>query len=119
MTFGQRLRKLRKEHDLSQEELAKILETDRSNVANWETRRQPDYEVVKKIAAFFNVTTDYLLGLVDNKVQSVEMQVKTTDGRVLEGLKIMEELSDEDYQSVLKMLQGLKAKADLEKKLER
>lgn len=119
---GERIKQLRTEKGLSQDDLAKYLNLkNRSTLGTWETsdKASPDYETLKKIAVFFNVTTDYLLGLVDEKNQSVEMQTKTTDGRVLEGLKIMEELSDEDYQSVLKMLQGLKAKADLEKKLER
>ena len=66
MNFHKRLRQLRRERDLTQEELGKCLGGIRqSTVAGWETDRETDYETLKKIAALFKVTTDYLLGASD------------------------------------------------------
>lgn len=59
----ERLVKLRTDKGLSQYELAKILKLSRGQISNYELgSRQPDYETLKKLADFFNVTTDYLLG---------------------------------------------------------
>lgn len=63
MTFGERLAELRKKQYLSQSELAKRLNISKSSLAMYETdKRQPNFETQTKIADFFNVTTDYLLG---------------------------------------------------------
>lgn len=62
--IGGKIAELRKELELSQEELAERLNVKQPTVANWELdRREPDLETVKKIASLFGVTTDYLLGL--------------------------------------------------------
>lgn len=54
---------LRKAADLSQYELARRLNIGRSALGNWEQgERQPDFETTKKLADFFNVSVDYLLG---------------------------------------------------------
>jgi DNA-binding XRE family transcriptional regulator len=61
-SFGIRLKRLRKLHDLSQEELGKLLGVGRTAVANWETNQtEPTGENIKKLADLFKVTTDYLL----------------------------------------------------------
>ena len=63
------LRRLRQEKDLTQEELGKMLgDISGQSVNNWENnRRQYDVKSLKKIAAFFDVSSDYLLGLSDTK----------------------------------------------------
>ena len=61
--IGKRLKKLRKEKDISQKELAKILDVVMSNVSMYERdERNPSPEVLIKIANFFNVSVGYLLG---------------------------------------------------------
>jgi DNA-binding NtrC family response regulator len=61
-SFGIRLKKLRKIHNLSQEDLGKILGVGRTAVANWETNQtDPTGENIRKLAELFKVTTDYLL----------------------------------------------------------
>jgi transcriptional regulator with XRE-family HTH domain len=108
MVFNQRLRQLRKECDLSQEELAKILDTDRSNVANWETRRQPDYNIIKKISEYFNVTTDYLLGVTDEKGGKVEVTFSLTNGTTVNDLsEMLSQLSPDDQQLIFNMINSL------------
>lgn len=71
MKFGNILKELRKEKGLTQRELAKLLNISNSSLAMYETdKREPDFELVKKIAEFFDVTMDYLLG--NNKSNSTE-----------------------------------------------
>lgn len=65
MNFSERLKQLRKKNNLSQEGLAKKLGLARSTIAGYETpdkKREPDYETLKKLADFFDVSIDYLLG---------------------------------------------------------
>lgn len=64
--FSERLRKLRKESNLSQKELGIVLGYSQTAVANWEQgKREPSLDCLKKISKFFNCTIDYLLGLTD------------------------------------------------------
>jgi len=61
--FGKRLALLRKQKGISQYEFADRIGFSRGQVANYEQgKREPDYETLQKIADFFEVSTDYLLG---------------------------------------------------------
>lgn len=63
VSFGKILKSLREDRDLNQEDIAKYMNVDRSTVGKWESGpSKPDYEKLVKLADFFNVTTDYLLG---------------------------------------------------------
>lgn len=55
---------LRADKRMTQEELAKIMEVTTQTIRNWESK-QPDLsgETIIKIAKYFNVTSDELLGL--------------------------------------------------------
>ena len=64
--FSKRLKELRLEKGLTLEQLAKELNVSDVAVGRWERKqRVPNLEIVIAIAKFFNVTTDYLLGLTD------------------------------------------------------
>ncbi len=66
--FGIRLKELREEANINQEKLAEILNTYRANINRYEKRtREPDYDTLVKIADFFDVSADYLLGRTDNR----------------------------------------------------
>ena len=61
--FGQNLKKLRTSKNLSQSKLSKILGISSSTIGMYEQgRRFPDQTILTKIADFFDVSTDYLLG---------------------------------------------------------
>jgi transcriptional regulator with XRE-family HTH domain len=61
--FGNILKFLRNNRGLSQRELAKILNVAPSTLAMYElNKREPNYETLTKIADYFQVSTDYLLG---------------------------------------------------------
>lgn len=62
----ERLQKLRKNMGLTQKETAKKLNLGYQGYNHYETgKREPDNDTLRKIAEFFNVTTDYLLGQTD------------------------------------------------------
>ncbi len=61
--FQNRLRDLRKSLDLSQSELGKKFNLAKSTISQYELgKRAPDSIMLEKLADFFNVTVDYLLG---------------------------------------------------------
>lgn len=61
--FKSVLKVLRKSNNLTQDMLAKKLGLSRSAIGMYEKgSREPDYEILEKIADFFNVDIDYLLG---------------------------------------------------------
>ncbi|MCX8047296.1 MAG: helix-turn-helix transcriptional regulator [Anoxybacillus gonensis] len=67
MTFGKRLRFLRKRRNLTQKDLADRFNVGESTIGMYERdEREPSFEFVKQLADFFNVTTDYLLGRTDD-----------------------------------------------------
>lgn len=60
--FNDRLKDLREDNDLTQEELSKKLNITRSALSNYEQgTREPSINLLIKIANYFNVTLDYLL----------------------------------------------------------
>ena len=62
MTFSEKLSKLRKEYNYTQEQLADILEVSRQSVSKWESDiAYPETEKLIKISKLFNCTMDYLL----------------------------------------------------------
>ena len=65
---GNRIKLLREEKELRQDELAKILDVSPSAIGMYERdEREPNDVITLKLAEFFNVTTDYLLGKSDNR----------------------------------------------------
>ncbi|WP_342538498.1 helix-turn-helix domain-containing protein [Sporosarcina sp. FSL K6-1540] len=65
--LSDKLRKLRATTNYTQSEFAKKIEVARTTYAMYEQgHREPDYEILQKIATFYNVSTDYLLGMTDN-----------------------------------------------------
>ena len=64
--FAQRLKDLRKEKGLSQQQFAEYLNIKQQSYARYEAdTSEPSYDMLVEIAKFFEVSTDYLLGLED------------------------------------------------------
>ena len=60
--LGERIKALRTTRNLSQVELAKKLNVSKQSVSNWENNNiLPSIDLIKKLAAFFSCSTDYLL----------------------------------------------------------
>ena len=63
-----RLKKLRKERNISQLKLALDLNMNQNSISRYENgEREADYETLIKFADYFGVSLDYLLGRTENK----------------------------------------------------
>lgn len=61
--LSKRLKELRKRENITQLQFAEIFDISSGTIAMWETgKRQPDHKTLLKIANYFNVSVDYLLG---------------------------------------------------------
>lgn len=65
--FGKRLRELRDEYGLLQENVGNWFSMGKSTISQWESGRLPHATIIIELSKRFNVTTDYLLGLSPNK----------------------------------------------------
>jgi len=64
MSFGQTIKTLRRNTNMTQEKLADLLSISPQAVSRWETdAAMPDISLLPPLANLFNVTTDYLLGM--------------------------------------------------------
>jgi transcriptional regulator with XRE-family HTH domain len=64
MTLNENIRQLRLARNLSQVDLAKVLGVTKQSISNWENNNiQPSIDMLIRLAQFFSVSTDYLLGL--------------------------------------------------------
>ena len=80
MEFNEQIKRLRKENNLTQEEMAKKLNVTRQAISNWENNRNlPDFEMIILIAKTFGVSLDKLI-LEDKKMNKIE-QILINDGK--------------------------------------
>lgn len=97
MNFGKRLKTLREERSLTQEEFGKRINQKKANVSKYENGKlQPSLETISAIATYFGVSIDYLLGRSDDpKLPQI------TDPEVIKEIKetkkMMEDASDRLY----------------------
>ena len=62
--FGNRLRRLRKDRNLTQQQLAELIGVKNSVISFYEVgERTPSPDVLRKLALALHVSTDYLLGI--------------------------------------------------------
>lgn len=95
MTIGEKLKKLRVDKKLKQKEIAIILNLSVSGYAGYESdRRIPGIEIIIKLANYYKVSTDYILG-VDNKKsinnRKIQLQIKEIRKQLYTIEKHMEE----------------------------
>lgn len=63
-SLGQKIKELRKEKNLTQPELARLLNVSNGVISFWENNiNEPKATYVKQLAIIFNVSSDYILGL--------------------------------------------------------
>lgn len=75
MDFGSKLKKLRKDKHISQSYLAEEIGVSTNAISQYETnKRFPDQSCLVKLCVFFDVSSDYLLGL--SKIQNPSSSLK-------------------------------------------
>ena len=78
MTIGDRLLKLRKERNLSQEDLANELDVSRQTVSKWETNQSmPEFDKIVPLCEYFGITTDELLTGSKDIIEAKEVNIKS------------------------------------------
>lgn len=94
--FGDKLKALRKERGLTQQQLADKMELVKGSISAYEQNtKYPSLDVLIKLCTFFQVSADYMLGLSD------DMQFK------------MSALTDEQAQLILQLIAELEQKNNL------
>lgn len=103
--FIKNLSNLLEEEGITQRELAEKIGVTEVTISRYLSgERNPRIEIVSKIANFFNVTTDYLLGLSDEKENS---STETEDKRLIAFRQGYDELEDADKDILLATLDAL------------
>ena len=70
--FGENLKKLRKSRGMTQSELGGHIGLSKAVISKYETGLgYPSYDVLIRIAKFFGVTTDYLLGIAGDRSMDI------------------------------------------------
>ncbi|MFT8868495.1 helix-turn-helix domain-containing protein [Liquorilactobacillus nagelii] len=103
MTFGQKLRALRLGKKMTQEDLGKLLNVSKVSISGYENdTREPDKDSIRKLAEFFGISTDYLLGVDSSKNKKKidindEGVIMTFEGK---------EIPPEDIEIIKRVLRG-------------
>ena len=85
--FGERLRQLRKQKNLTQKQLASFVGVKNSIISFYEVgERMPSPEMIVKLATVLNVSTDYLLGM--NKNETINISGLDENDKILVNLLV-------------------------------
>jgi transcriptional regulator with XRE-family HTH domain len=96
MKPGEKIRYLRLKNNLTSRELSKALNISESSISLYENgKRKPSIELIIKVADYFNVTTDFLLGVSDNYLTNPEKDSKADFSEVLENIITL--LNNQNY----------------------
>ena len=110
--FQIRLKELREKAGYSQQSFADAIGVKQSTVGNWEAgAREPKLEVMQKLADFFDVSVDYLIGR-DNTPKprkDVEQKKEISDEDIKFAL-FGGDVTDEAYEDVKRFAQFIKEK---------
>lgn len=67
-TFASRLKQLRLNKNLRQEQVANLIGVNKSAISTYENNtRQPSFEILVRLATLYRVSTEYLLGRTDSR----------------------------------------------------
>ncbi|NFD31054.1 XRE family transcriptional regulator [Clostridium botulinum] len=88
--FGDRLKELREEKELTQEELGKLLNVSRQTVSGYEAEViEPNINNLVRLADIFNVSLDYLLGRTKERY-NLNLENKKNKDLIVNIIKIIE-----------------------------
>ncbi len=79
MIVGKRLKELREKRNLTQEELGRILNLNKSTISHYENNsRTPDLDKLERFANYYGVELNYIVGL-DNNCYSEKRSIRMSD----------------------------------------
>lgn len=112
-----RLREVRESKGLTQKEVASDLNITVTSYSRYETgNRNPDPEMIKKLSEYFDISSDYLLELIDEPLTPAEMYVKNNldnPDEIIKNFNLRlnkEVLSEDEARKVLEFLRILRDK---------
>ena len=80
----ERLKVLRESKGVTQSQLGEFIGAKKSAVSLWESgKRQPDQETLVRLAAYFEVTVDYLLGRDEQPAPQIDIMIRSDMPRYL------------------------------------
>ena len=104
--FCDRLKQIRKTENVTQEDLGKYLDVGATTISNWENNvSQPSIEQIVKIAKYFNVSTDYLMGIIEDDVPKIEKLRQTLREA---GIMVGTDLSYDELNRALRIVEMMK-----------
>lgn len=114
MSFGDNLKKIRAEKNISQGELATMIDVHATHISRYERNlTSPTIDVAKKIADALEVSTDALICGSDEQI----INNKLSDTELLLLFNKVQQLDDENITSVKAMLKAFVFQKDLQKQL--
>lgn len=79
-SFGERLKQLREERGMTQEEVAKILDVTKVAISGYERGvRHPRFDILDNLADYFDVDINYMSGVSDKRKQYPRMTPEEQD----------------------------------------
>ena len=105
MSLDKKIKTLRLEYHMTQEDLARRLNVSRSTVAGYETKnRQPSHEKLAALAGLFHVSVDYLIDDSSPSIPLREITFPEVEQRILAQSRNLSPSSREDLFSYLHLL---------------
>ena len=90
--IGKKIGELRRERELTQEDLAKELGISAQAVSKWENGGAPDIEMLPALADFFGVSIDYLYGRAERKNADLPLTEREIFEKIVD---LQERMSDQ------------------------
>ena len=101
----EKLKELREAKNMTQSQLGEYIGAKKSAISLWEAgERQPDQETLMRLASYFSVSVDYLLG--HESPDQIEKAPTQDDARA-EAKMLLENMTDDEYERALAMLKLL------------
>lgn len=92
MVYKNRIRDLREDMDLRQADVAERVSIDQRTLSNYETgKTNPDSDALIRLADFFDVSIDYLVGRTDTNIRT-NQDIKEQLEKIVERLNALKKL---------------------------
>lgn len=112
MTVYERIQKLSKEHGLSVRELGRKLDIGETTIYKWKTQT-PKLDVLEKVADYFDVSVDYLVGRTETKSTQSNDLISIEKPEIRSLARRMNDFDDDDIKFISNILDRIGKKHDM------
>ena len=103
MTFGDKLRQLRKNFDISQDVLGEKIGIHGRHIGKYETgKAMPNADTLIKIAKLFNISIDYLL--FEENEKNISTTPNINDRTLLKEFEIVDKMDEKDKEVIKSLI---------------